>query len=87
METSDQHNIFMLFKLQIGKSTPKMLQKLDTIQMHILQSIGTNGRVKCLQRMPRWGRNSNGYTTNTCASCTNVSICKVVYMWWTPSSK
>ena len=36
-------------------------QKLDAIQMHILQSIVTNGRVEYLQWMPRWGRNANGF--------------------------
>ena len=36
------------------------LQKLGTIQMHILQSIGTNERVLYLQCMPQWERNVNG---------------------------
>jgi hypothetical protein len=35
-------------------------RQLGTIQMHILQSIWTNGRVKCLQHMPWWGIKANG---------------------------
>ena len=41
------------------------LQKLGTIQMHMLQSIETNERLEHLQlndeeEMPSWGRNANG---------------------------
>ena len=35
--------------------------------MHMLQSIGTNRRVKHLQYMPQWGSNANGvYDKHMC---------------------
>ena len=54
------------------------LQKFCTIQMHMLQNIGTNGRIKPLQCMPQWGRNVNGlYYKHMCImySCIYMQGC------------
>ena len=45
--------------------------------MHILHSIGTNGRVEQLQHMLRWERNANGfYYTHMCImySCMHAKV-------------